>query len=86
MLETPAKTKPLIYCSQCHNSVYRGTSVLPPTHIAYGDRICLYCYKHGIYMRRNAHIGNCRDCIPEDVNKLRKGIWRINNAYSDSPN
>ena len=79
------RMKQLIYCSQCHNSVFinNAQGKVVPRKLRL-ERILLHCLKLGKLMHRNAEIKGCPFLVPEDVNKLRAGIWEPNTAHAKS--
>ena len=75
-----------IYCSQCHNSVFRQnlrTNGKP--FFADGRKVCLYCYAHKKYYPADREIGSCRSVEPEDRQKLLRQFWSANVAHRAEP-
>ena len=75
-----------IYCSQCHNSVFRANSdEFYKTRFADGRKVCLYCYAHKKYYPADRLIGSCRSVEPEDKQKLLRQFWNANVACRTEP-
>ena len=72
------------YCFQCHNSVYRPSSVTRNTNLHNGN-ICLYCYRRKHYIPTYQLIGACRMVLPESADKLLRGVWQPNQAIASRP-
>ena len=71
-----------IYCSQCHNSVYRSGTKLHLGHPFYGCTCFLYCYKKGRCYPADKRIDGCKHLDPESLEKLLSGKWEANVAAS----
>ena len=77
--------KELVYCSQCHHSVYKyiSSGVVVKKELRGNDKY-LRCLKLGKSMACDAKIDGCVELLPEDVNKLRAGVWKANGFQSKS--
>ena len=70
-----------IYCSQCHNSAFVGTnkSCTPSRFREMGHTKCLYCFVLKDFLHYNVRIKEfgkiCPFVEPENVEKLRTGVW-----------
>ena len=75
-----------IYCSQCHNSVFRinrNTDGSP--RVSSNARNCLYCYKRKRHLPADREINGCTSLEPEDRQKLLRQFWNANVANRDAP-
>ena len=76
-----------IYCSQCHNSAFVGTNkpCTPSYFREMGHTKCLYCFVFKRFFAYNVGIkefGNiCPFGVPENVEKLRTGIWNARTEW-----
>lgn len=70
-----------IYCSQCHNSAFVATNkTYAPTRFSqHGHTKCLYCFVLKDFLHYNIRIKEfgktCPFFKPENVEKLRTGVW-----------